>query len=256
MLLALQTAITSLLQSSLPALFTGAGLVQIAFDDDTWTFDPLSADAVAGEPGPGDATDLLAFDPNAPAGPYTLTRPPYPGPKRVYLRSPQGELVALSPREVIWNPANAASFTFQPRPGRDLTGFTELSVLYGIVTAGTQLKVLHKASLTLTSSDAAKAEQALALALAVLALNREALRGQGAFSFTSGGYQSEGTLKTLHFSGGTTIADVRTLQISAELDLEVQRLLGPDEGKPIVQILSPGRPAGGRPIDIDPAVEA
>ena len=65
MLLALQTAIRTLLETSLPALFTGAGAVQIAFVDDTWTFDPLSADPVAGEPGPEDAVDLLAFNPAA-----------------------------------------------------------------------------------------------------------------------------------------------------------------------------------------------
>ena len=115
MLLALQNAIANLLQTSLPALLTGAGAVEVAFAGDTWTFDGLSADPVAGEPGPADAVDTLAFDPHAPAGPYALTRPPYQGPKRVYLRSPEGELVPLSPGELVWNATDAASFTVQPR---------------------------------------------------------------------------------------------------------------------------------------------
>ena len=127
---------------------------------------------------------------------------------------------------------------------------------YGIVAAGTQLKALHKASLTFSAADTAKAEQALTLALAVLVLNRDALREQGAFAFNSGGYQVRGALKTLGIAGGGVTAAARTLQFSAEVDLNVQRLLGEDEGKPIVQILSPGRPADGRRIDIDPAVEA
>lgn len=255
MLLALQSAITSLLQSSLPALFSGAGAVGVAFGSDSWTFDPLSADPVAGEPGPEDAVDRLAFDPASPAGPYALTRPPYPGPKRVYLRSPAGDLIAVSATELSWNPANPASFGFQPRPGRELDGFDQLEVHYGIVAAGSQLKLLHQATLTLTAADATAAAQALSLALAVLALNRETLREQAAFSVGSGSYQAAGALKTLSFTGGSTAGGTATLQLAAELDLKVQRLLGDDEGQPIQHIVSPGRPIGDRPVDIDPVVQ-
>ena len=118
MLLALETAVVDLLKSALPALFTGTGAATASFPLNTWAFDPLSADPVAGQPGPEDAVDELPFNPAAPGGPYTLTRPPYPGPKRVYLHSAAGELVALANTEVTWNPANPASFTFAPRPGR------------------------------------------------------------------------------------------------------------------------------------------
>jgi hypothetical protein len=255
MLLALQSAITSLLKGALPTLFDGAGAVQIAHGTDSWRFDPLSADPVAGEPGPEDAIDRLAFDPQAPAGPYTLTRPPYPGPRRVYLRSPAGDLIALSPAELQWNAANPASFGFQPRPGRALAGFDQLEVQYGIVAAGSQLKLLHQASLTLTAASPAAAQVALSLALAVLALNREALRQQAAFSHAAGSYQAVGTLKSLSFAEGSAAGSAATLQLAAELDLKVQRLLGDDEGQPIVRILSPGRPADGRAVDIDPIVQ-
>ncbi len=256
MLLALQNAITGLLQSSLPALFTGAAAVEVAHGPDSWNFDPLLADPVAGEPGPMDAVDRLAFEPAAPTGPYALTRPPYPGPKRVYLRSPDGDLIALSATELAWNAADPASFTFQPRPGRELAGFHQLEVLYGIVAAGSQLKLLHQSSFTLTAADAPAAAQALSLALAVLALNGETLRQQAAFSFSGGSYQAAGTLKTLRFAGGSASGVVATLQLAAELDLVVQRLLGDDEGRPIERILSPGRTGGTRPIDIDPFVQS
>jgi hypothetical protein len=255
MLLALQSAITSLLKSALPTLFDGAGAVQLAYGADSWRFDPLSADPVAGEPGPEDAVDALAFDPSAPAGPYLLTRPPYPGPKRVYLRSPDGDLIALSPAELNWDAANPAKFGFQPRPGRELTGFNQLEAHYGIVAAGSQLKLLHQASLTLTAPDAATAEQALSLALAVLALNREMLRQQAAFSHAAGSYQAVGTLKTLSFADGSAAGTAATLNLAAELDLKVQRLLGDGEGQPIAHIVSPGRAAGGRAVDIDPIVQ-
>src|SRR6187397_2959232 len=166
MLLALETAVVNLLKSALPALFTGAGAATASFPLNTWDFDPLSADPVAGQPGPEDAVDELPFNPAAPAGPYTLTRPPYPGPKRVYLHSTAGELVALANSEVVWNPANPASFSFAPRPGRELSSFAHLQVLYGVVAAATRLKTKHKLALEIGGSTAAAAEQALALALA------------------------------------------------------------------------------------------
>lgn len=258
MLLALETAITTLLQNSFPALFGGAGAVQIGFDNASWQLDPSSLDPVAGEPGPLDAQDALAFDPANPSGPFTLTRKPYPGPKRVYLRSPVGELVALSPSELSWDRADAAKFTFTPRPGRALTGFNQLQVLYGIVAAGTQLKAQYQAALTLTGSSAAQAEQALSLSLAALALNRDALRNGAAYQFAAGGYQVAGALKTLGFTRGTTTGNAHSIQLAAELNLLVQRLLGEDEGVPIMQVLSPGRPGlpGGRQVDIDPIVQS
>ena len=257
MLLSLQNAVAELLTTAFPALFTGAGAVTLDYSLDNWAFDAASADPVAGEPGPEDAVDAVAFDPAAPSGPYALTRPPYPGPKRVYLRSAAGELVALLPAELLWNPANAAAFTLQPRPGRVLTGFDQLEVHYGVVAAGTRLKTLHQLTLTLGGTDVAMAEQALVLALAALSLNRDALRRQAGFAYNAGGYQTQGSLKSLSFVNGTSAATFgHRLILNAELDLKVQRLLGADEGQPIVHILSPGKTPGSRPIDIDPAVQA
>jgi hypothetical protein len=257
MLLALENAIVALLESAFPVLFTGTAPVTVTFPTDTWDFDPLGADPVAGEPGPEDAVDDLAFDPSAPAGPYALTRPPYPGPKRVYLRSAAGELVALGNPEVIWNPSNPASFSLAPRPGRDLSGYDQLEVQYGVVAAATRLKTLHKLTLQFTASDASAAEQALALSLSALALNRSTLMSQGGFSWNAGSYQAEGIVKTLRFSAGAaTTAASRTLSLEAEVDLRLERALGEDEGKPILRILSPGKTAGTKPIDIDPAVQA
>lgn len=257
MLLALQSAITALLKGAFPALFTGAGAVQISYAANTWQFDPMSADPVAGEPGPQDTVDALVFNPAAPAGPYLLTRPPYPGPRRVYLRTPSGDLAALANTELVWDGANPASFIFKPRAGRMLTGFDRLEAHYGVVAAGSQLKTLHQTALLLTTADPARAEQALSLSLAALALNRELLRQQAAYRFAAGSYQVAGTLQSLSFASGSTSAtQVSSVLINAALDLTVQRLLVDGEGQPIVKISSPGRPAGGRRIDIDPAVQA
>lgn len=253
----LRNAITALLKSALPTLFTGAGAVVVSFVTDDWTFDPSSLDPVAGEPGPEDAADRLAFDPAAPAGPYLLTRPPYPGPRRVYLRSAAGERVALLPSELSWSASDPRSFGVQLRAGRDASGFNQLEIHYGVVAAGTRLKVMHQLAIAFASGDAGKLEQALVLGLAVLALNRETLRAQAAFSFSAGNWQADGRLKTLGFvSGSSPAGSGHRLVASVEIDLRVQRLLGPDEGKPIERIVSPGREAGTKAIDIDPAVQA
>ena len=257
MLLNLQTAIADLLKTALPALFTGAGALTVSFALDNWRFDTSSADPVAGEPGPEDAVDLLLFNPAAPAGPYQLTRRPYPGPRRVYLRSATGDLVALLPAELAWDALDARILSLRPRAGRDLAGFNQLELQYGVVAAGTRLKTLHQLTLSLASADPAMAEQAMVLGLAALALNREALRKQAAFAYATPGYQAQGTLKSLSFASGTsTAATGHRLLLSVEIDLRVQRLLGADEGKPITHILSPGKAVGGKSVDIDPAVQA
>jgi hypothetical protein len=257
MLLALQNAIDALLKSALPSLFTGSGAAAATFSADSWDFDRLSADPIAGEPGLEDAVDELFFDAAAPAGPYALTRPPYPGPKRVYLRSTSGELVALRNTEVVWNPADAASFSVVPAAGRALSGFDHLHVMYGVVAAATRLKSQHKLALQIAGADAESAERAFALALAVLVMNREGLMRAASFSWTAGGYQADATLKTLRFTSGASPGPAqRRLSLEVEVELRLERLLGADEGRPIERILSPGRTPGRKTIDIDPAVQS
>lgn len=257
MLLALQSATDTLLKAELPSVFTGAGAAALSFAGHTWEFDRASADPIAGEPGPQDAVDDLLFNPLAAAGPYLLTRPPYPGPKRVYLRSPGGELVALGHQEIVWNAADSRSFSLAPRAGRALAGFDRLRVLYGVVAAATKLKMLHRINLTVTAVDAAAAERAFSLALSTLTMNREALLAAGGFAWTADGYQVAGSVKSLSFATGSSpAANARSLALTAEVDLLLERLLAADEGRPIARIFSPGHAAGTRPVAIDPAVEA
>lgn len=255
MLLVLQNAIDALLKSALPSLFTGAGAAAATFSADSWDFDRLAADPIAGEPGPEDAVDELLFDPAAPAGPYALTRLPYPGPKRVYLRSTSGELVALRNTEVVWNVADAASFSVVPAAGRVLSGFDYLHVMYGVVAAGTRLKSLHKLALQITGADAESAERAFALSLAVLVMNREALQRSASFFWTAGGYQADGTLKTLRFASGASPGPTqRTLVLEVEVELRLERLVGDDDGRATEAIPLPGRSPGSKVVGIHPAV--
>jgi hypothetical protein len=257
MLLALETAIDGLLKSELPSLFSGAGSATATFANQAWDFDRLSADPVAGEPGPQDAVDDLPLNPAAPAGPYLLTRPPYPGAKRVYLRSASGELVALGHSEVVWNPADAASFSLAPRAGRDLAGFDHVHILYAVVAAATHLKTRHKLSLLVAAADAPAAERASTLALAVIVMHRETLLRAGDFAWTANGYQAAGSIKSLKFSAGAAPTGAqRSLSLEAEVELRLERLLEEDEGRPIRHILSPGRAPGSKPIDVNPAVES
>ncbi len=257
MILPLEQAIAALLRDAVPALFAGDGAVALGFEGRRWSFAAVSADPVAGEPGPEDAVDRLPFDPVAPGGPYDLTRPPYPGPRRVALLSAAGGRATLVPAELQWDPLVAGRFEIAPRPGRVVDGFDTVEVLYGVLAAGTRLEAGHELTLTLTDPDPARAEKALVLALAALALGREGLRAAAVFEHAGGSYQARGRLKTLAFVGGAQPqAGQHQIQLRAGVELLVQRLLADDEGRPIERIVSPGREGSGRVIDVDPAVQA
>ncbi len=257
MILALQSAITTLLETRLPNIFAGATPASLSFPEDSWIFDPMSADPVAGEPGPQDARDLLPFDPAAPSGPHTLTRSPYPGPKRIYLRATGGGRIALSQAEISWDENDARIFTLTPRAVHVLDDFDQLEVLYGIISASTQLKTLHKFVVEVGATDGATTENAFTLALAVLTLHRATLIEQGSDNWTASGYQAQSTVKELKLvSGQTPSANTRQLEMSVQVEMRLQRLLGEDEGTPISHILSPGQTADERGIIIEPEVEA
>jgi hypothetical protein len=257
MILALQSAIESLLKSQLPDIFTGDTPATVTFSEIAWVFDPLSSDPVAGEPGSLDARDLLPFDPDAPQGPHSLSRSPYPGPRRVYLRSPAGERLTLPHGEILWDSGNPQNFTLMLRADRILDGFDQIEVLYSIVAAATQVKTLHQFTLQISALDANAAEGALALALAVLTLHRTTLMEQGGANWISAGYQAQSTVKELKLSAGAVSdALTRRLEFSVQVDLLLQRLLAEDEGRPIEQILSPGQAGSGKAIAIEPDVES
>jgi hypothetical protein len=259
MLLALQNAFSELLKTSFPELFGGqAPPVTVAFQRYGWTLDPSSADPTAGEPTPDDAADVLPFDPEHPEGPYTLSRPPYPGPRRVYLRTAGNDRQPLGPTEVQWDSDNPQSFTLQPKPSRVLSGFNRVEILYGVTAVFTQLKSRHELPVVLSGSDDAALERAQALALAAFALNREAVMTAGAFSATGGSYQAAGVIKSLKLlKGAATAGSSRELILDAEVELKVSRALAEGEGRAILRIVSPGKaPSGDRKVDIDIDVQS
>lgn len=259
MLLSLQNAFHNLLKEALPDLFDGeAAPVAVTFPSHEWDFDPSSADPTAGEPAQDDARDLLPFHPEAPQGPYSLERPPYSGPKRVYLRGPQGDRSLLGPAEVQWNPLDSGAFTLSPKPSRLLSPFTQVEVLYGVTAVFTKLKTLHRLPVHFLAQDAEQAEEGEALALAVFALNRPALMKDGAFTHAGGGYGIQGEIKGLKLRKGDASAPgERRLFLEAEAEMKVSRALREDEGRPIERILSPGAvPDPDRPVDVRIDVEA
>src|SRR5262245_35246004 len=120
----LDEALKALLTAALPGVFAGPSPVTIALSGESFEVDPLSADGMANEPRPEDRTDLLSFDPGQPAGPYRLTQPPYPGPRRVYLTTSSSDRIPLRDSEVIPDELDSRSFTLALRSGRDLAGIT------------------------------------------------------------------------------------------------------------------------------------
>ena len=86
------------------------------------------------------------FDPEDPAYDpaalprFTLSKPPYPGPRRVRLVTGAGDRIALGEREVIWDEVDGRRFTLAPARTRDLAGVEAVQVLYGVIAVFTVVK--------------------------------------------------------------------------------------------------------------------
>ena len=254
----LPEALETLLTSSLPGLFEGeavgltvvGGLLEIDQEQ--------SADATASEPRPDDRVDDLGFEPQNPAGPYTLTQPPYPGPRRVWLVTGAGDRITLRPEEVVWDRTDARVFALALRPQRDVSTVTGVRVLYGVTAVYTKVKAVQTLDVRLETPDAGLLERAESLAVAVIQLNRQRLADEARASYEDGDYGAIVELKNVGLVRGTTPEDdTRLLLLRAELELKASRTLGEDEGVPIERILTPGRPPDpDRPIDVHIDVEA
>lgn len=254
----ISTALDDLLQAALPGIFTGGNAVSIAVNSQEMTVDPNSRDAAVGEPRPDDQIDLLPFDPNTPQGPYTLSKPPYPGPRRVRLLTDSGDRIALKEDEVLWDVLDARNFTLALRPMRDPSPFSQVQVLYGITAVFTKIKAQSVVSLALTSADAARLAMARALALSVISLNRDAIVAAANVSYSDGDYGALIDIKQLHLVGSAaTASDTQTITLHVDYELKATRALREDEGQPISSIRTPGRPADpDRPVDIHIEVDA
>ncbi|MBI1930570.1 hypothetical protein HYR99_40780, partial [Candidatus Poribacteria bacterium] len=184
----LTESLKTLLTEALPGLFGGDSPppVQLILSGDAFEFDPESGDAAAGEPRPDDRVENLPFDPQHPAGPYTPTQPPYPGPRPVRLMTGSGDRIALRENEVIWN---GRAFTLDLRPHRELSGVTGVEVRYSVVAVFTQIKATQTLTLRLQSADPNKLAQAEALVIAVVELNRQRLIDESGVTFVGDGTQ-------------------------------------------------------------------
>jgi hypothetical protein len=253
MLLALQTAFRDFLQAGLPTLFGGeTPTVTVDFPAYEWHFDASSADATAGEPAQDDARDHFAFDPASPEGPYILSRPPYPGPRRVYLRSSAGDRLALTASETRWDADDVRSLTLVPKPSRELSGFDQVEILYGVTAVFTQLTATLRMPIDLKAAEEAAAEEALSLALAAFALNRSAIMKDGSFTHARDGYRTLGEIKNLKLERGDTLLEARRrLFLDVEVEMKVSRALADGEGRPIQYIISPGlTPDPAHPVKV------
>ncbi|MFH7245308.1 MAG: hypothetical protein ACHWZW_20925 [Spirulina sp.] len=253
------TVLNTELRRAFPQLFGGPSpMVQLSLLRAEFRVDPESAEALASAPRSDDRRDLLPFNPAAPMGPYQLSQPPYPGPRKLWLTTTAGDRVTLSTEEVRWEAADTQGFSLALRPSRDPRGFSGLEVLYGVTAIFTKLKLLHTLTLTLTSRDPNQLEQAEALLVGWVALHRQTLIEATAMAHTGGDYGTALDLKTLLLTHGEQVgSDHRTLTLTAESELKATRALRDDEGQPIERILTNGRPgsAEGR-IDIHIDVQA
>ena len=257
----LDGVLSTLLTQSLPSLLGGSTPpIRLAITGDLLEVDPRSADALPGDPLPDDASDQFSFDPAQPSGPYTLTQPPYPGPRRVWLLTNGGDRIALSEGEIAWDDVDSRRFTLRPGPRRDLASVTGVQALYGVTAVFTTIGAVLALNVSLQGSDGdgAKLDQAEALALAVIMLNRQAVIDAAHTSFHDGDYTVGSTvtaLKLVNASAPSPTSRLLTLRVS--LEIKAARALRADEGRPIERILTPGRPHdSSRRVDVDIDLDA
>ncbi|HEX8474430.1 MAG TPA: hypothetical protein VF666_10385 [Pyrinomonadaceae bacterium] len=254
----LDEALKTLLTQSLPTLFGGdQPPVKLATAGDIFELDAHSAEAATSEPRPDDRTDNFPFDPTKPAGPYALSQPPVPGPRRVRLLTPLKDRIPLRDDEVVWDKNESRLFTLALRPERDPSSFNGVQVLYSITAVYLKLKVAQNFSIELQSTSEAQVDKAESLAVGVIALNRQKLIDEGGSSFQDGDYGVEISVKSFQLVTGAVAPKKRTLNFRAEIELKAMRALADDEGKPIKRIRTSSRPVDPlRPVDIHIDVEA
>lgn len=255
----LDEALKTLLKQALPTLFGGnQPPVKMTTTGDRFELDAHSVEAAASEPRPDDRTDDLPFDSTKPAGPYTLTQQPDPGPRRVRLTTAFKDRIALRDEEVQWDAVEPRRFQLRLRPERDLKDIKGVQVLYSITAVYIKLKVAHHFSVELESNSISDAERAESLAVGVIALNRQRLIDESARSFEDGDYGVQVSVKSLQLlTGASTSQQKRALNFRAEIELKAMRSLAADEGKPIRRIRTTSRPVNEhRPVDIQIDVEA
>lgn len=233
--------------------------------------DPNAADALASEPRPDDQRDRFAFDPTGiifdPTDPaydtaalprFTLTKPPYSGPRRVRLLTDAGDRIPLQESEVLWDEIETRNFTLALIPTRELTDITGVEVLYGVIAVFIMLKLHQTISVVLESADANQLEQSEALVAGVIELHRQELLDNSTATFNDGEYAATVTANSLKLIEGNSPTDEqRQLIYQVEIELKSTRALRDDEGRPIVHIRTPGRPLDpARPVDIAIGVDA
>ena len=255
----LDTAIKTLLTSTLPGLMGGVTpAVSLTVSSAEFTLDPQSAESAISDARPDDRLDSFAFNPAAPPASFTLTQPPYPGPRRVRLFTSQGDRINLQSSEVIWNANDDKVFSLSLRPIHDLSLVNSVQVLYSITAIFTTLKVNHTLTLQLQCSDAPKLAQAEALALGVLELNRQSVIDLSQQNASDGDYSSIVSIKSFKFvSGASPSSSTRLFTFQAEIELKARRALEAGEGTPIQHIRTPGRPLDpNRPVDVNIEIDA
>jgi hypothetical protein len=255
----LDEAIVSLLKDALPHLLGGAAPpVSLSVNSGVFTLDPSSTDSPITDPRPDDRTDQFPFDPAHPPPSFTLTQPPYPGPRRVRLTTALGDRITLQSSEVTWDKVDNRVFSLNLRPVHDLSGVNGVQVLYAVTAVFTTLKANHAFTVLLQSDDSTRLEQAEALALGVLELSRQSLIDASPAAFEDGDYSATVRVKSFTFvQGSGPAANQRQFSFQAEVELKAKRALAEGEGAPIERIITPGRPLDpNRPVDIQIDVNA
>ena len=130
-------------------------------------------------------------------------------------------------------------------PARDLAGVDAVQVLYGVIAVFTTLKINQTMSIQLESAAADQLEACEALATGIIELQRQELLDNSLATYEGGDYRATVKANSLKLlEGSSPLPGRRLLTYLVEIELKTTRALRGDEGRPIVQVRTPGRPVG------------
>lgn len=244
-------ALQDLLVHALPDLLDGtAPSVGLSVQVEEIHLDGTPPDRAAAEPRAEDRREELPFDPDEPAGPYTLAWPVLPGPRHVWLVTDDGGRDRLGDEEVRWDEEDLRVFSLELSGSREMSHVRSVAVLARVAVVRVGLTGTRTLVLNLESNDPEELAAAEVLVVGVLALNRQSLIDRSAAIHEDGDYGMEVRLDALTVLHGDRPDErTRRLVLRADLELTATRALREDEGQPIERIASPGAP-DERPVAV------
>lgn len=229
----LNRSLEDILGKSTPNINLTATTAQLTFLNDSASQDHIST------PRLDDRTDFHPFDVANPAGPYILTQLPDAGARQVRLITKEGDRIALSNQEVIWDVKDARQFSLALDATQNTTTVTQVEILYGVTAIFTTLQATQEVTLTLTQTPqtaetsqlSPDLDQIAALAIAAIEFNRQKLLNTTQTHYNSAEYGMVAQVSNIRLVNlNVPTVNERQIVLVADMMLKATQALGDEVG--------------------------